>query len=853
MELALAGLQWSTCVIYLDDVIVFGKTFEEHLARLAEVLGRFRSAGLKLKPEKCHFFQKEVKFLGYLVSAEGVKPHPDNIQKIVNWPTPEDATDIRAILGMGNYYRRFIRGFSEKVQPLVELTKQNVPFIWDKNCQSAFELLKKELTGAGLVAHPRDDGQFILDTDASAKTIGCVLSQVQDGKERVIAYGSRTLSRTEQNYCVTDRELLAVQYFMDYYRQYLIGQKFLVRTDHQAIRWLSSLKDPKDRTARWLEILSAYNFTIEYRPGKKHGNADSMSRRRCDPADCQCPLLDEEQEIILACGPCKKCLRRAETMDSGLINSQGEVLTQATKEPQGKKTVPTSSIGIQTDADAELEEVPLPKPPRKKKHGRTGRHRDQLNRVICRQVQTGQQLETELLPDSSEELREKQLDDPDLAPVIKWLENGKRPFGPEVAATSQTTRHYWRYWDSLSLIDGVLFRCQEKRDGSGTLKQLIVPRKLKGEVLRHLHKGLLGGHFGQCRTIDQVLRDYYWHEVRIDTRLYVEQCDTCQQVKEPQKSPIAPLGKIPIGGPLDRLAVDILGPLPLSTKNNRYILVATDYFTKWVEILAIPNQTAEICAEVLLNEVFSRFGNPYSLHSDQGRNFESKLMTDLCRMQEIRRTRTSPRNPKCNGQVERFNRTLLTMIKCYLKGEQNRWDRHLGCLAGAYRQTRHESTGMSPNLMMLGREVRTAVEIEFGIRTYKQFGHPATYVMELRRKLQHAHDLARHHLIGVGLRRKENYNREVNFEPYKIGDLVLLQTEKDQLNITPKLRVPYQGPYVVYRTQGVTYELVLKDGKKYWVNYNRLKPYKGIKYPAGYLKHLEAAKAEESERLASLA
>ena len=150
------------------------------------------------------------------------------------------------------------------------------------------------------MAHPQDDGQFILDTDASANTTGCVLSQVQDGKEKVIAYGSRTLSKTERNYCVTDRELLAVRYFMEYYKQYLLGQKFLVRTDHQALKWLFSLKEPKDRIARWLEIMSAYQFLVEYRPGKKHGNADAMSRRQCNPSDCKCPILDEDENVVHA-------------------------------------------------------------------------------------------------------------------------------------------------------------------------------------------------------------------------------------------------------------------------------------------------------------------------------------------------------------------------------------------------------------------------------------------------------------------------------------------------------------------------------------------------------------------------
>ena len=211
MELALAGLQWTTCVIYLDDVIVFGKTFDEHLNRLDEVLNRFRDAGLKLKPKKCEFFQKEVQFLGYMVSQEGLRPLPDNLEKVKSWAIPQDVTDIHAIIGLGNYYRWFIKDYSEKVRPLVELTKKDVQFVWGKKEQDSFDNLREALLGAGIMSHPQENGgTFILDTDASGTTIGCVLSQEQDGKERVIAYGSKALSRQEHNYCVTDRELLAV-------------------------------------------------------------------------------------------------------------------------------------------------------------------------------------------------------------------------------------------------------------------------------------------------------------------------------------------------------------------------------------------------------------------------------------------------------------------------------------------------------------------------------------------------------------------------------------------------------------------------------------------------------------------
>ena len=288
-----------------------------------------------------------MQFLGYVVSKEGVQPLPENIEKVKSWPIPQDVTDIQAIIGLGNYYCRFIKNYSEKVQPLAELTKKDVPFKWTDEGQKAFDNLQDELIGAGLVSHPQEGGgMFILDTDASGKTIGCVLSQVQDGKEKLIAYGSRALSRQERNYCVTDRELLAVRYFIEYYRQYLLGRKFLVWTDHQAIRWLFSLKEPKDRLARWLETLSRYQFWIEHRPGKKHGNADALSHHQCNPYECDCPLLDEDEEL-LQCGPCHKCKHRSQTMQSDLRIAEGDHGKALARPPQ--KAVAMASVEVQTD------------------------------------------------------------------------------------------------------------------------------------------------------------------------------------------------------------------------------------------------------------------------------------------------------------------------------------------------------------------------------------------------------------------------------------------------------------------------------------------------------------------------
>ena len=345
--------------------------------------------------------------------------------------------------------------------------------------------------------------------------------------------------------------------------------------------------------------------------------------------------------------------------------------------------------------------------------------------------------------------------------------------------------------------------------------------------------------------MEHLLQNYYWHEIRTYVDLYVQQCEECQKVKEPSKCPRAPLGEMPVGGPLDRVATDILGPLPKSMKGNTHVLVATDHFTKWVEILPIPDTSAKTCADYLLNEVFAHFGTPLTLHSDQGTNYESKIIADLCHMLDIRKTRTSPGRPQGNGQTERFNRTLIRMVKCFLKGEQALWDRHLGCLAGAYRQSRHDSTGMTPNLMMLGREVCSTAELQFGVAKNQGDRPPAMHVQDIRKKLQHAHDIARVHLWNASRRNKLLFDKKVEEEKYNIGDLVWYETHQGQWHITPKLWTPYQGPFMVYQTKGVNYEILLDGGTRSWVHHNCLKRYQGIKFPPGYFQALQAVKAEE--------
>ena len=349
MQLALSGLQWNICIIYIDDCIVFSSNFKEHIHRLELVLERFRQSHLKLKSVKCNIFASEVTFLGFRVSEEGVLPDPINVAKILQWKEPQNVTEVKQFLGCCSYYRKFIRGYSKVAKPLFDLTKNTSSLLWNDVCQKAFNSLKGSLSGPDLMSLRRDHGKFYVNVDACDHAIRGVISQIQDGKERVIAYASRTLNKSERNYCVTDKELLGIRYFLEYFRHYLLGRDFVFRSDHEALKFLFSLKCPKGRVARWLEILSEYSFSVEYRKGSSHGNADSLSL--CpNPKDCECSNVNMDEN--LKCGPCSKCRKRAVEMESKWplreldrmknVDSQSEITNTVHSPSMNRKTTAKS-------------------------------------------------------------------------------------------------------------------------------------------------------------------------------------------------------------------------------------------------------------------------------------------------------------------------------------------------------------------------------------------------------------------------------------------------------------------------------------------------------------------------------
>ena len=294
MEKVLAGLHWEICLIYIDDIIIFSRTFDEHVDRLREVFTRLREANLKLSPKKTHLFHQNVECLGFVVSKDGIATDPRKIDAITKWPTPRNVRQVRSFLGLCSYYRKFVKGFADIARPLHRLTEKGHQFEWTLDCDESFNLLKQALKSPPILGYPEGDGSFILDADASGEAIGAVLSQIQQGEERVIAYYSCVLEKRERQYCVTRRELLAIIKSVKHFHHYLYGRHFTIRTDHGSLRWLLRFKTPDGQMVRWLETLYIYDFEVQHRAGSAHGNADALSRRPCHECN-HCDRLERKE------------------------------------------------------------------------------------------------------------------------------------------------------------------------------------------------------------------------------------------------------------------------------------------------------------------------------------------------------------------------------------------------------------------------------------------------------------------------------------------------------------------------------------------------------------------------------
>ncbi|KAI4871629.1 hypothetical protein NFI96_008439, partial [Prochilodus magdalenae] len=805
MEMVLRGLPWKTCLVYLDDVLIYSRSFSDHLQHLEEVLSRFQATGLKLNPAKCCLAKDHVKFLGHVVSKDGIQPDPRNVQSVADWPTPHTPTEVRAFLGLCSYYRKFIRNFAHHAAPLHALTEKNVSFQWTYQCQDSFDYLKQALSNPPVVAFPDFSWPFTLYTDASGCAIGAVLAQKRGQHETVVAYASHVLTKAERKWSTYDRELWAIVWAVRHFKHYLYKQPFVIITDHKPLVGLRKIPIDNDRTgrrARWALELDSFEWTVLYREGQKHSNADALSRR----PDGNGPK-DLEMTTIQA-------------TNSKSIERESD-------------SVPHSSFGPaqhhSTFYSADLQPV-------------TGTVTLQMPQLSSSASQCSSEVtsSTLVLQLTEDDLREKQQQDPFLSEVMRWKAEGQRPPYWRMKKRTSVERAYWQEYHRLTFNNGVLCRKVYSPSSKALLHQVIVPDVLQVSVLKLLHGNPVAGHLSAEKVLKRAQQVCYWPFMSRDIREWCKKCAPCDARRSPTPHMRAPLKTIIATSPFQKVAADIL-ELPITSHGNRYVLVVQDYFSKYVNLYAIPDQRSTTVAKCLFENYIREHGIPESLHTDQGRQFESDLISHLCKLLGVKKTRTSSYHPQCDGMVERFNRTLIDQLAKSLFQQPGEWDDCLNQVALAYNTCPHATTGFSPFFITHGREARmpASLLLPSTVMSAPTPGSPADYAAQLTQKLQSAIESASQNRDYAHRQQKQYYDKYVKHTPYNPGDLVWLN---DPTTVRQKLAPHWKGPFEILEclgsevdSPGVTYKvryLLHPTDKSQIVHYNRLKPYLST-VPAG--------------------
>jgi hypothetical protein len=788
------------CQAYMDDVITFtAGSYDLHLDQLEQVLKRLQTAPMVAKPSKFKVLQRELQFLGHIISRHTIKPDPSKTAAVHAFPTPTCVKELQSFMGLVGYYRRFIPQMATIASPLYQLFKKGVPWVWGNKQQSAMVELKQKLTSPPLMRLPDFDRDFVLCTDASGTGIGAVLSQLgDDNVDHPVYYASRTLNPSERHYSASQRECLAVKWACGQFRPYLLGRPFKLYTDHAALRWLFKTKDPKSMFVRWILELQEYDMTILARPGAANGNADALSRL---PA-----LLENFENNQAKSHRLISVVTRTKTNSLPPVHRATRGLdTEFVLNGRAYDTAEAIRQSLLHDGTEEVDEddaVEAKEQPESFDDASLAEKMDEEESDVM-DVDIPEMKEDfppATLPENFKMLSVAQRAAEELLPIIAFLEDSATTH-PGVTDLVRTESQQY------CLLDHVLYHEWDKTKVKPRLStssyRAVIPKSLQAELLRQYHDGVCGAHLGESKTYERIADTFYWSSMYRDVRQYVQSCVKCAARKTSFHHSQTPLLSIPRPTqPFESLGIDVLGPLPTTRQKNKYIVVITDYFTRWPIALPMKNQRASTIATLLVEQVFCQHGFPATLLSDRGSNFLSELMKAVLHVFHVKKLNTTSYHPQTNGLTERFNHTLCVMLSHYVSKNQNDWDEYLPYVLLAYRTTPHRTMKETPFYMLYGRNVRypfdslvPAAPLDESDVNWKE--DSAEYVDRLIEKLKVAQSVVRERFLHHDEQQQADNEAMNKVMKYAVGDKVWLHNPVVKQGLTRKLTSPWTGPFQV--------------------------------------------------------
>lgn len=791
MTVAMSGLNYDKCFVYLDNIICFGRNLSSHNKNLMDILTRLRKVNLKLNPLKCDFLRKEILFLGHIVSADGIKPDPKKIESVKNYPTPTNTDEVKRFVAFANYYRKFIPNFAEKALELNKLCRKYARFEWNEKCEKAFSSLKWALTTPPILQYPNFDpsNTFILQTDASSYAIGSVLC---NGDNKPVAYASRNLNQAEIRYPTIEKELLAIVWSVKYFRPYLYGRQFVIRTDHRPLIYLFNMTNPSSRLTKFRLALEEYMFEIEYVKGRDNAAADALSRIRMSSDD----LKAMNEKIV-----------------SVLTRAQKKKMTESDSKNFDNTLVEDAQTDDRTDHPRVVEVL---KPPK------NYTELIFVDENEWRRIKKDMTEETELFAYSSNK-------------NIVYIKSVSQSYCTRDVFMRELTYfcnkvkvdclYVLKNENNVELIKELAQSINNQTKWTGprlcVLRNVIkVDNKdTQRVILNDYHMLPTSGHVGIRRMLNNIRQRYFWPGLENDVTDFVKRCDQCQRLKH-FKHTKEPMIITNHGNcAFDRIYLDLVGPLPKDSFNNIYILSLQCDLTKYVEAYPLTSKHTEVVAASLVNNFILRYGIPREIISDRGTEFVSSTMQQVCKLLKITHLTSTAYHHQTIGSLENTHKNLITYLRIQTENQSD-WSTWLQYWCFAFNTTVHTETRYSPYELVFGKYCNIPSNLCNSLEPLYNF---SDYAKELKYRLQKSQYDAKLNLSKSKINRKTRYDSYLNSVSYKAGDRILIRNDARKNKLEPV----YNGPYDVIRDDGSNV-IISHNGKDKVVHKNRTKLYHNL-------------------------
>jgi transposase InsO family protein len=753
MDSVFGDLDFVSC--YLDDILIASRSAEEHLQHLATVLARLKQHQLLARETKCAFFMTEIKFLGYIFSAKGKAVDFSKTEALRQLPAPDTIVELQRWLGAVNYYSAFIPNFAEITAPLTDLLKalpaqvrrkSKAKLEWLPLHQTAFEAIRQALAAPPLLRIFDPKLPCKVSVDASKVALGGVLEQEEHDQWRPVAYYSRKLTPAETRYTTRERECLAVKQCLVVWRHYLLGAPFIVKSDHESLKWLQTqdVNTMSDRLVRWVEYFSLFDFDQQYIPGELNVLPDHFSRPTSSVVLSSDPTAPQQLDLI----------------DLALLLQEHQHVLPV---------LPASEDAVFPDTQV---------------------HSLFYDQIVAAQNQ-----------------------DPEIAAIVQRL------LDPVGARSSEFRTLY-------VVQDGVL----GVRAADGQFRTVIPSGPLRAAVCRFFHDE--AGHPGIQRTLQAVMRYFYWPNMSRFVAQFVSSCTSCQAAKGSNRLPAGFVEPHVLPDePASEWSVDFL-ELPQSADGHNCVAVWTERISKLVVLVPMSNKahaiTALEVAKSFVDQVFCWFGVPKSILSDRGPQFRAAVWHQIWALLGTTVKHSTPHTPHSHGDVERQNRIINEMLRTMLHSQfaelLPRWNEYIKLIQFAMNNALVNRTGMTPLFFFFGRHPRVPASLDLPQTSLDP--RSLEFVTAFQNRVQQALDKGKE--SQVQLIRDMAPRRDPTVQ-FRVGDQAWLRAEECPIPGNKHFKYPWTGPFTILAVTPSTATLELPE---HWrllsstFHFDKLRPFR---------------------------